>query len=146
MVLGSRFESRKDSYSCDRYENCYNRCSKKYKYFHLMCKREDQYLCLICLSGSLPTVSSRHDNHHRLLAWNWAKKYNPTVLRAYPSKCPSNRLWFKICPFNGNSYSYTLTHECFLPNIKISVALVRKGSIPTERQPLVGEVSANFSG
>jgi hypothetical protein len=27
-----------------------------------------------------------------------------------------------------------------------SVALVRKRTIPTERPPLVGEVSANFSG
>jgi hypothetical protein len=27
-----------------------------------------------------------------------------------------------------------------------SVALVRKRTIPTERLPLVGEVSANFSG
>jgi hypothetical protein len=27
-----------------------------------------------------------------------------------------------------------------------SVALVRKRTIPTERQPLVGEVSANFCG
>jgi hypothetical protein len=29
---------------------------------------------------------------------------------------------------------------------KISMALVRKRTIPTERPPLVGEVSANFSG
>jgi hypothetical protein len=29
---------------------------------------------------------------------------------------------------------------------KNSVALVREGTIPTERPPLVGEVSANFCG
>jgi hypothetical protein len=35
----------------------------------------------------------------------------------------------------------------FANNLKLnSVALVRKRTIPTERPPLVGEVSANFCG
>jgi hypothetical protein len=33
-----------------------------------------------------------------------------------------------------------------IARIKNSVALVRKGTIPTEQPLLVGEVSANFSG
>jgi hypothetical protein len=32
------------------------------------------------------------------------------------------------------------------PLLTYSVALVRKRTIPTERPPLVGEVSANFCG
>jgi hypothetical protein len=42
----------------------------------------------------------------------------------------------RLCSLNRISY-YKQTN---------SVALVRKRTIPTERPPLVGEVSANFSG
>jgi hypothetical protein len=49
-------------------------------------------------------------------------------------------------------FNCNLIVHCFLPIIvhfqtkKNSVASVRKRIIPTERPPLVGEVSANFSG
>jgi hypothetical protein len=39
---------------------------------------------------------------------------------------------------------YMSTRCCFIYNLN-SVASVRKRIIPTERPPLVGEVSANFS-
>jgi hypothetical protein len=37
-------------------------------------------------------------------------------------------------------------HQCVYLLITNSVALVRDQTIPTERPPLVGEVSANFCG
>jgi hypothetical protein len=37
-------------------------------------------------------------------------------------------------------------HSEIIREITNSVALVREGTIPTERPPLVGEVSANFGG
>jgi hypothetical protein len=36
--------------------------------------------------------------------------------------------------------------DIFIPVMLNSMALVRKRTIPTERPPLVGEVSANFCG
>jgi hypothetical protein len=45
--------------------------------------------------------------------------------------------WCHIIVLNVHSPTYLLTY---------SVALVRKRTIPTERPPLVGEVSANFCG
>ena len=45
--------------------------------------------------------------------------------------------------WTGNTTFYVYLH--FLYN-KNSVALVRERTIPTERPPLVGEVSANFCG
>jgi hypothetical protein len=45
-------------------------------------------------------------------------------------------------------FTVLLLTYCHIDKDKIinSVALVRKGTIPTERPPLVGEVRANFCG
>jgi hypothetical protein len=43
---------------------------------------------------------------------------------------------WQLCTFSSPSYKFF--------SLKKSVALVRQRSIPTERMPLIGEVSANF--
>jgi hypothetical protein len=60
------------------------------------------------------------------------------------SELQSHRyITFSIC-IEG-SYGAVNISGCVVPNRRInnSVALVRKRTIPTERPPLVGEVSAN---
>jgi hypothetical protein len=50
-------------------------------------------------------------------------------------------------PCNMNIYLHTIRQIISATNLKLnSVALVRKQTIPTERPPFVGEVSANFCG
>jgi hypothetical protein len=53
----------------------------------------------------------------------------------------------QIVEYSGH-HSYLHGNLTYLRNdeLVISVALVRERTIPTERQPLVGEVSANFCG
>jgi hypothetical protein len=50
------------------------------------------------------------------------------------------RVRFKFLPRDRPSWFF------LVPKLTNSVALVRKQTIPTERPPLVGEVSANFCG
>jgi hypothetical protein len=74
------------------------------------------------------------------------------VDRCLPS-IPPDKLWtstwVRSClllskPFINHSFYHSSLH-CLQP-ITNSVALVRERTIPTERPPLVGEVSANFCG
>jgi hypothetical protein len=51
-----------------------------------------------------------------------------------------------ICSGSHSTLSYLL-YLWYIKKIKLnSMALVRELTIPTERPPLVGEVSANFCG
>jgi hypothetical protein len=51
------------------------------------------------------------------------------------------------CPTQSKTVSCsTLCKYCYYKKNLKSVALARKRTIPTERPPLVGEVSANFCG
>ena len=52
------------------------------------------------------------------------------------------RCFFRVVFLSGEN-AYRILHYYLKKN---SVALVRERTIPTERPPLVGEVSANFCG
>jgi hypothetical protein len=67
--------------------------------------------------------------------------------RSHPERCPAG---FMLCcgRYVLNSFSSTAEGLCLLVRVlKLnSVASVRQRTIPSERPPLVGEVSAKFCG
>jgi len=84
----------------------------------------------------------KYYNSNALIEGNGIKYFNVRYYRYSCYKLPSDTNFYQ----NYKS-SVNYTHVINYPITKLnSVALVRTRTIPTERPPPVGEVSANFCG
>jgi hypothetical protein len=71
----------------------------------------------------------------------WAKSKKPVILNVIHHRHHHPSVHAQITCLHGYKIVLSLTYL-----LTYSVTLVRKRTMPTERPPLVGEVSANFCG